>query len=309
MQRKTSIKLTLLAGATILLTLLACRFFGKPVTPTPVPPVPVDQLKFEDADTGMRFRGLDGCIRKLAEATWKGGQYELVGNFYEANWCAGQGSRDDCQIAGGTIDNRDQHDIQLYILFYPQEYPQVFGLGLQALQVPASTGWGANFYFAEKGKTIVGEGWEVTFRQYLTSSGPADATVSLGWKYTYIIEGPNRTSFELPSDLPLREDLAGYLASPEAMRDLGLNKLRTLAGEVEDEIRAHHVQGCDMGPYQNNGIPPVCNPRPMTAEEEAGQIELAQKYFDEAETLLKEHYREMYAAWMAAFPMDQCWPE
>ena len=70
MQRKTSIKLTLLAGATILLTLLACRFFGKPVTPTPVPPVPVDQLKFEDADTGMRFRRLDGCIRKLADSTW-----------------------------------------------------------------------------------------------------------------------------------------------------------------------------------------------------------------------------------------------
>jgi hypothetical protein len=309
MPPKKRIRLALMAGGIVFLVSLACRFFQQAVTPTPRPVIPVDQLQFTDMQTGSQFRTLDGCIRNLAGSSWKGGSYELVGNFYEAGWCTGKGARADCQIAGSSIDNRDQHVIQLNTLFYPQNNSRVFGLGLQSLWVPKSTGWGASFAFSEKGEGISGDGWGVVFRQYLTSSQPVDATVDLGWTYGYIIHGPNQTSIDLTSELSLRQDLAQYLKGPEAMRDLGLKNIKALAADVEGQLQAHKIMGCDLGPYQNDGIPPACNPRPMTAAEEAGQIELARKYFTNEETLLTEHYQEMYAAWMAAFPLNECWPE
>lgn len=308
MSTKNRSIMRLLSAGLFLLGLAACRFFQQQVTPTPQPVIPVDQLQFTDAQTGSRFRALDGCIRKLAGPSWKGGTYELVGNFYQAYWCTGTGSRADCQIAGSSIDDRDQHSILLNTLFYPQEYPQVFGLGLLALWNPVSTGWGASFSFSEKGEGITGDGWEVTFRQYLTSGQAANATVSLGGKYSYTIQGPNRTNIELTPELSLRDSLSQSLASPEAMRDAGLKNMRALAADVEGQLRDHKIMGCDLGPYHNDGIPPVCNPRPMTAEEEAGQIELARNYFTQAETLLTDHYQEMYTAWMKAFPLNQCWP-
>ncbi len=288
--------------------LLACRFFSTPVTSTPQSVIGVDKLLFADADTGDRFRALDGCIKKLVDDTWKTTSYQLVGNFYMSDWCNGAGSPTDCQIAYSTIDNRDQHIISLDTLFYSQDYPQVFGLGMQAMWVPKTTGWGASFYFAEKGKTIVGEGWGVNFRQYLTPGGPVDATVDIGWKYQYTIHGPNETSFEQSSDLPLREDLARYLSSAETMRDLALEQIQALAVKVEGEISGHRVKACDLGPYLGKGIPPACTLRPMTASEEATELGKARATFTHEEQLLHEQYQEMYAVWMTAFPLDQCWP-
>lgn len=294
--------------ALFIASLIACRFFQQPVTATPQQPVNVNQLKFTDADTDRRFKALDACIRQMAGPAWKGGQYDLIGNFYQADWCTGKGASADCQITQGTIDQRDQHNIELYSLFYAQDYPQVFGLGLQARQVPASTGWGANFYFSEKGGGIVGEGWGVTFRQYLTSSQPADALVDIGSTYEYIIYGPNQVNFTQLSDLPLREDLARYLAGPTQMRDLALAKLEALSQKVNEALRNHQVQACDQGPYQGNGIPPACSLRPMTAIEEATELQKAAAWFEQREQLLRVNYAEMYSAWMQAFPLNQCWP-
>jgi hypothetical protein len=308
MKIRTGYRLALMGGI-ILVSLMACRFFSPPVTTTPQVAIPVENLRFMEAKIGERFRMLDGCIMKIAGTSWRTTSYQLLGNFYQSDWCTGAGARNDCQIAGATIDQRDQHDISLYTLFYLQDYPQVFGLGLQALWVPKSTGWGASFYFAEQGQGIVGEGWGVTFSNYNTPSGPTDSAVSLGWKYSYTIYGPHETTFEQAADLSLREDLASYLASPASMRDLGVKQIQTLASKVDEAIRSHQVQTCDQGPYQGQGIPPACTLQPMTAGEEGTERDKARVYFSNEENDLREHYLEMYAAWMAAFPLDQCWPQ
>jgi hypothetical protein len=300
-------KIELAAGAMVF-SILACRFFSPPGTSTPQTIVPVHDLRFTDVKTGERFSTLDGCIQNMAGPSWRTTSYRLLGNFYQSDWCKGAGARDDCQIASGTIDQRDQHDLSLYTLFYSQDYPQVFGLGLQALWVPKATGWGASFYFAEQGQSIVGEGWSATFSEYNSPSGPADSRVDLGWKIGYTIHGPHETTFEQASDLPLREDLAAYLASPENLRDLGLKQIQALATQVDEAIRSHQVQACDQGPYQGNGIPPACTLRPMTAAEEATERDKARAYFESEENSLREHYQEIYNAWMTAFPLNQCWP-
>jgi hypothetical protein len=269
----------------------------------------VDELQFQNPDTGRRFRKLDACIRDLADDSWNTTSYRLLGNFYTSSWCSGPGAREDCQIASGTEHDRDQHAIELYTLFYSQDYPQVFGLGFQALWVPESAGWGASYYFAEQGGSVVGEGWGVTFREYQDAYSPPASTVSLGWKTRYTIFGPNRTEFEYPSELSLREDLAIYLSGAESMRDRGLRQSEALSRKVSEDIKAGKVQTCDPGPYQGDGIPPACPPRPMTDDEKAAEVARTEAYFAEQERLLQENYQEMYTAWMRSFPFKECWPD
>lgn len=281
---------------------------GSTSTTTPLPVVSVDKLQFKDSETGQQFRSLDRCIRNIVDNSWKTTSYQLGGNFYKSSWCSGSGVRSDCQVGESNIDDRDQHVLELNTLFYDQNYPQVFGLGLRAIWVPKSTGWGASYFFAEEGAGVVGDGWQVTFRQYTTASGPSAASVDLGWNYSYTIEGPNQTPFEYPSILPLREDLAIYLSSPEGMRDRGLAQIMALAEKVNTALNTHQVNTCDLGPYLGGGIPPACSLRPLTQSEEAAALEQADTYFSTQEQLLRDHYQEMYAAWMMAFPFDQCWP-
>lgn len=297
--------LSLLAGALIIAS-LACRSLEISTDPTSTSvPVPtIDQLTFEDPETGTNFKSLNQCIETMADESWRTTSYKLIGNFYESRWCTGTGAREDCQITEGSLHNRDQHQVGLNTLFYPNQPTTVFGLGFQTLWVPESTGWGAVFYFSEKGKTIVGDGWGVTFHRYDNAFDPPTASVSLGDSLSYQII---QTTLYQSSNLPLREDLANYLQSPENMRDRGVEQYQLFLTDIENKLNQHEVTACDWGEYQGGGIPPVCNSRPMTAEEQAAELEKVRQYTEERISLLQKDYQEMYAAWMTAFPFTGCW--
>lgn len=297
----------------VLLSLLTCRPIFPAPAPTPTPwQIPrLDDLQFDDPETGRRFRALDRCIGNIVDETWQTTSYQPLGNFYESSWCRGTGTGSNCRITSAEYDldrQHDQHAITLYTLSYnyDTDSPEVFGLGFDALWVPKTTGWEASFSFSEKGKSVVGEGWGVNFSEYTTSTGSPEEIVSL--PSYYVIYSPNPTTFEYSSDLPMREDLALYLSSPEAMRDRGLAEIQALANKVAAAINAHQVNTCDQGPYLGGGLPPVCPTRSMTPGEEAAELARAEEYFSNQGQLLHDYYQEMYAAWMMAFPLDQCWP-
>jgi hypothetical protein len=297
----------------MLLSVLACHSNPFVVdiasAPTARPTVSVDELQFNDPETSQRFRTLDRCIQDIVDDTWQEIPYHLGGNFHKSRWCRGTGTRNECQIASGSRDNRDQQIFNLYTLFYSHSYPEVFGLGFHLRWVPESTGWGVSFGFDENGGSVVGEGWGVNFYEYVNPTGAPEATVHLGSGYSYTIFGSNtETHFRQFSDLPLREDLAIYLSGSEAMRDRGLAQNQALAQKVITAINTHQVNTCDLGPYLGDGIPPQCTPRPLTPEEEAEELVRAEAYFAEQELLLRNHHREMYNAWMITFPFDECWP-
>lgn len=296
-----------LVSSLVLLSMLACRFFSlleptPTLTPTPVPGV--NELRFTDAETGKRFRSLNGYIKGFVDETWRTTLYHMTGNFYESRWCRGAGVAPDCGSTYSTTDNRDQHVIDLYTLFY-NDFPEVTGLGFSASLTPTETGWGASFSFSEGGTTTVGEGWGVTFSEYTAPTGSPAAIVTLGGNYSYKI---NDTYIDYSPGQPSREDLALYMAGPEAMRDRGLAQIQALAEKVAVEINAHQVPTCDPQPYQGNGIPPACFTRAMTPAEEAAELTEADVFFLDQEQLLRDNYQEMYTAWMTAFPLDQFWP-
>jgi hypothetical protein len=272
--------------------------------PTETPAIRIDQLQFESTITKQQYSSLSQCIDNLVDTNWKTLPYEIYGNFVRSSWCRGTGTGTDCQI-GGSTDRHDQHIFRLFTFTYQQSFPAVFGLGFEALWAPADAGWCAHFTFSENGKGILADHWGVIFKKYGLPSEPIETTIHIWSYYQYTIL---ETQVFHSSGLPLRDDLALYLETPEAMRNRFLEHIQALAQKVETAINTHSVETCDYGPYLGDGIPPECTLRPLAVEEEEEELIKANEYFSDQERIMNDNYREMYGVWMKAFPMDQCWP-
>ncbi|MCI0394083.1 MAG: hypothetical protein L0332_01810 [Chloroflexi bacterium] len=299
-------------GVILTLAGIACRL-GEAAGPTatPFPAVAVEELQFADAETGRRFVALDACARALAGPDWVHEAYRPIGNFYQASWCSQANSQEECFLRDVAAGGREIQVVELSTLFYPGQFPQVFGLNLWARWAPAGQGWGAAFSFAEGGQGVMGSGFSLYFTEYpdgmaprFPASGSEVTAVGLGDRYTYQV---HESLVEHASGRPLREELAAYLASPEAMRNQGLANLAALQQKVEETILAHQVTTCEYGPYEGDGIPPACTLRPLTADEEAAALAEAEQHFNGQQRLLSDDYQEMYAALLKAFPLDRCW--
>ena len=287
--------------------LLACQSFAPPPTPTPLITYTVDDFTFEDPLTQERMIALDRCLAEITTGSdWRHFPFTSGGNFLRAKWCRGTGAHTDCQITDSSQDQRDQHVLELYTLQYNFDLSHVFGLGMSARWVPLKNGWGAAFYFAEGGQTVVGEGFGLSLMEYNDSQELPVNQLTFGMDNSYKI---GETTLSFPAQLPQRDELALYLASPDALLAHGQYVLTGLSETVKSALNAHTITTCDYGPYEANGIPPACYPRPLTAEEERVALEEAQAYFARQSEVLAENYVEMFGALGEAFPFEGCWPE
>lgn len=292
----------------LLLSTLACQGLSTPgPMPTLLPLVGVEALQFSDAQTGERFRALDACIQEVAAEGWRTTGYQIIGNSYESRWCTGAGTRDDCQIASGSADDRDQRVITLETYLYQDRYPEVFGLGVNVLWNPAEDGWGASFYFSEDGGGIYSENASIGFSRYESGRREPTEQVSIIGPFSYAVLETGVYASD-SSNLSEREKLTLALSSPEAMRDMALGYYADLAAEVEAALRSGAITACDRGEYRNDGIQPACTPRPLTPDELSAELERAEVYFAHQQSLLQSNYEEMYLALYRAFPFDRCWP-
>ncbi|MEZ4475034.1 MAG: hypothetical protein R3F60_30430 [bacterium] len=222
----------------------------------------------EPAEVATLLRALEAGLESLDGGFAHGTPWTQVGNFYQRRWCRGAGARDDCQIASGTADLRDQHAVELYTLFYDQDWPRTFGIGLNALRVPAGPGLGVSVWLSEGGQRIVGTGSGVTLRWYPAPTGAADVEVSVGSEASYRI---GETTLRVAAAGTPLAVLRRLMVSPAALRDEGRTQLAALAAEVDRALKAGEVQRCEYGPYHGDGIPPVCTPRPLTAAEQEAE--------------------------------------
>jgi len=289
----------------LLLFLLACQTFS-PIS-TPLTPIALSDITFEDTFIQERMVALDHCITEIAsDSDWRYVPYTSGGAFITARWCQGTGASSDCQITSANQDQRDQHDFELYTLHFGDDPTHAFGLGLSALWVPSDTGWGVVFSFSEGGRTIVGEGFTLSFSEYDNTQEEPVNRLIFGMDNAYKV---GETTLTYPAQHPLRDELALYLASPDSLLAQGQTVLNGLAETVETALNAHTTTTCNYGPYEGNGIPPACNPRPLTTEEEQTAQKEAEQYFANQEKVLAENYGEMYDTLQTAFPFEACWPE
>lgn len=250
--------------------------------------------------TGPLLHALDGAIRAMPGGAWKHHDYRRGGNFFEAKWCRGTGARADCQIAGSTEHDRDQHAVALYALHYDRDWPRVFGLGFSALRTPAGPGVGTSVWLSLEGQRIVGEGAGVQFSRYGDAKEPT-FTFSLGTGQGWQIE---ETHVPAPPTGSPRAVLARLLASPEALMSEGKAQLDAREAAALAVLDAQTAQKCEYGPYTGGGIPPVCTPRPLTPAEAAAERTRAQTHFAEARRWLASDGPALYAALAATAPIQ-----
>jgi hypothetical protein len=293
------------------LVLLACQIFTPPPAPATPTPIALADISFDDPLTQERFTSLDRCLAEFATGPdWRHIPYTRGGNFIRTKWCRGAGALSDCQITFGNQNRHDQHSVELYTLQYGNDLSHAFGLGLSARWVPPQTGWvppqtgwGAALYFAEGGQTVVGEGFSVSFMEYGAEEVPVNE-LHFGMINEYKI---GETTLSYPAQLPLRDELALYIASPESLLAQGQAVLSGLEDVVQSALDAHAITTCDYGPYNGDGIPPACYPRPLTGEEAQAARAEAARYFANQQAVLAGNYEAMYEALGVAFPFEGCW--
>ncbi|MCX5797577.1 MAG: hypothetical protein NTY77_18970 [Elusimicrobia bacterium] len=260
---------------------------------------PLDALSFADPAHAALLRRVDAAVRGFAAAGWRHHPYARSGAFYKASWCAGQGARDDCQITEAAGDARDQHAIALYTLCYGDSFPKTFGFGVQSRWVPPKAGWGVEFYLSLGGRNVVGEGFVLDLRSYTERWKVPAAVVRLGSVISYRIF---ETELSRSAQEPPLEDFRLYAASAQALRDRGLAAIAELERKAAHALAAGEARACDYGPHPA-GIPPLCQPRPLTAVEAREAQDEARRHFAEQRRLLSEDYRGMFDALNQAFPI------
>ena len=255
-------------------------------------------VQHDDARLGAQVGALEAAIAALPGPTWRHLDYTPIGNFFEAKWCRGAGARDDCQIASGSADQRDQHAVALYVLHY--DLPKVFGLGFNALRVPVTAGIGTSVDLAVGGHRIVGAGSGVTFRRYDAPTGPPAFVLSLGSSLSWTL---HETTVRVAAEGGPEATLRRLLASPESLKIEGLHELDALAAEVTRTLDAGTAEACDYQPYKGDGIPPVCVRRPLKPAEVAEARAAAATHFAEGRRWLSTETAALYEALAATAPV------
>lgn len=274
-------------------------------TPSPTPPSLAD-LQFEDADIGERIRQFDTCIQEqITNTAWTEIPYQTIGNFYEAKWCQGTGARGDCQVTDEVLRGRDVHVITLATFTYPAQPHEAFGLSFRSTWLPPAEGWGVQVSFHESGRNIVSNGYEIHFYHYTSASGEATEQIHLGNIYDYQVY---ETGVAFIEPLPIQEGFAHYLSFAESLRNRGLASFGQLSDAFYARFNAHQFQTCTYNDNdQHDSIPPLCELRPLTPEEETTALKNAETYFAAQTRILNNHYQELYVALSKAFPFDSCW--
>jgi hypothetical protein len=251
---------------------------------------------------------LDRCINELTDSRWTIIPYDKDGgNYYTARWCVGSGAGYPgypCGLSGETEHDRDQYVLWLYTAFYPSDFPEVSGIGMNVYQVPETEGWGVNLAYIED--ILRGNGFWLNFDLYPDPVGEPQSHLYTGPGLEYKV---HETVVQVDYNFSLspRDEFSQFIASSESMRDNWLARDEELHMKVIQVIGSGDVTTCDYGPYKGDGTEPECLPRPLSSAEFDETLTAAEQFFMERRNLMLQNYQEMYDALLRAFPFDRCW--
>jgi hypothetical protein len=225
-----------------------------------LPPPTVDgaRLRFVDGEEQRRFVSARACFAARAGAAVHD-PLARHGNFVEEGWCAGPRAEVGCNGETWRSQTGVRWD-RVGTLMYEHEWPAVFGVQVDAGMRPASGGWNVQLWAASGGRTVLGEGMELTW-----SRGEHDDVLRIGDRMAHTIE---RTTLTVDADGGPWEVFERLRSSPEALQQEGRRQLRALEAKVLAAIEAGQVLACEYGPYEGGGIPPRClRERPIAREQ------------------------------------------
>jgi len=264
--------------------------------------VHVSQLRFADAAEGQRFNKLRDCFTaRTQDEGWNHYPLRKIGNFVEEDWCRGPGSEHNCGNYSFR-NSRGSEWFDVYTLHYPEEWPEVFGLGVSSGMLPAEDEWGASFAYHTRGKSIVGDGVSVSFHRFAASEIVEE--VHLGDVVAFEAE-ETRVAVVAPGGPDA--ELALLIASPESLRDTAFARYDALLTEVASQIEAGNVRKCVYGEYHGDGIPPECHLTPLSEEERCALKQRAQAEIGGQRDAVATHHAQFHALLLDRVDFRTCW--
>lgn len=258
--------------------------------------VKLEELRFTSDDEKRRFLSAQTCFSKRA-AAWEHFPLRKIGNFVQEDWCRGQGAARGC-YGGGFNERAGVEWASVETLHYPQQWPQVFGILISGAhnQLAGSKDWSVSFSVHSNGKSIVGEGAHIDFRR-------GDDWVHVGTSYGWTIQD-NRFTRQAEGGDPWTV-FERLRSSSQIIRDEGVKHWLALETEVVEALEKNAVVKCVYGPYNGDGIPPMCiNRVPLDAAEQATELAKIRKTAQRNKQLLEQEHVAMHAALMELASKD-----
>jgi len=264
--------------------------------------VHVSLLRFADTATADRFNKVRDCFGARAQGEdWQNFPMRKIGNFVEEDWCRGERAELGCS-GGNFREQRGSEWLTVFTLHYPQDFPDVFGLGVSSGKLPASGEWGAAFSYTADGKSIVGEGLGLSFFRF--EGDTIVQTVTTGDGYSYQAE-ESYISITAPDGA--EAELRRLIASPESLRDTAVQRYDALQAEVSSQVRAGTVQKCVYGEYKGDGIPPECHLTPLTGPERKALLDRARRDIGAQREAVEAHHVMFHGLLRDLLDFENCW--
>lgn len=258
-------------------------------------------LRFRDPAEGQRFTRVRGCFAaRPTGAGWRHYPLRRIGNFVQEDWCSGAHSQG---CAGGSFSGeRGDEWYSVYTLHYDRDWPEVFGLGVSAGRQPRTGEWGVSFSYTINGDRIINSTFGVSFHRFAGEKIAQD--VHLGHSYGHKVA---ETQIQIDAPGSQDEELARLIASPESFATTATARIDALLAEVERQIGAQLPTKCVYGPYEGGGVPPVCTPAPLTAEERDAARAAARSALGARRDAVTQHAAEFHRMLTELMAFDRCW--
>jgi hypothetical protein len=301
-----------------------------PVLPKNTFGLPADidprKLAFTGEGAGEKFLKLDAAARKIAGAQWA----KRAGDRYPyLSWNSGSDGYNQTYLAAwekaekpkSGKPTRPNHTIHIDTTLYAGNPTTASGFSLRADCLP-KTGWGAAVSFStHDGKRGLFEWFQlmILHDELLPAPGPATVPGLLlgpGRAWYSTIRTENNLVYHVQvssrslgvsgfSQKPLGQEIARYWASAESFRDAALEELDFLTAEAKETIASGKaVSITTKGGPTGADVPRPVAPGPLTLPEslKTAVLKDALAEIEARKKMVREHFKDMYAATVASFP-------
>lgn len=262
-------------------------------------------IEFKTDKEKTRFQKILNNIENLTDAGWKAEPFEAGGNFYRKDLCK-RATADDYDCFQTNNIFKGDSFYQLSVLFYNKELPIVFGIGVEAMQMPAKSGWGIDLSYREDGKSIFQKHLIMDFLQFDEENSSPIKTITLGNIRNYSVSGNVAGEITYSTKTSEQSEFELYLKSPESFKNRALETIDKHYQEVVDSINRNELKIEKYGEPGGPGEPePVIGYRNLTDEEKRDALGEAKKDFDKEKSIIASEYKELYQLLKAVSPFER----
>jgi hypothetical protein len=226
-----------------------------------------------DAAEIALWTSISAKVRQSA-AGWSEGGLQSNGQLIDQRWCRPPVGPEAC--AAGAMPRDPSADAGLARLGWMSTGRPGgdFGVNYAVVDLPTQ-GLGLRLSLTVGGRGLVGDQLSLRWQRVPAQNDAPDA-LRLGSSLAWAV-GEQQIDVAMPGVGGPAAALAALAESPEALQRRGGAHLAALEAAVLAALQGDTLRFCELGPYEGDGLPPVCTPRPLTeAERGAERARLAE---------------------------------